>query len=68
MDTIKKLYSSLAARIVVAMILTSAGMILSDVYKQVSLPLAMLGMLLIVLGLAVIPGWGAGSGANSADR
>lgn len=64
MNTIRKLYSSLAARIVVAMILTSIGIILSDIYLQVSVPLAMLGMLLIVLGLAVIPGWGAGS----ADR
>lgn len=60
METLKKLYGSLLARIIAAMILTSAGVILSDLYLQVSLPLAMFGMLLIVLGLLVIPGWGAG--------
>jgi hypothetical protein len=65
MDLVKRLYGSFVARIIAAMILTSAGVILSDIYVQVSLPLAMLGMGLIVAGLAIIPGLGADRAARS---
>ncbi len=65
MDLVKRLYGSFVARVIVAMILTSAGVLLSDLYVQVSLPLAMLGMGLIVAGLAIIPGFGADRAARS---
>ena len=61
MNPVKKLYGSLAARIVAAMILVSTGMVLNDLYWQVSMPLALLGIGLILLGLLLIPGWGGGS-------
>jgi hypothetical protein len=65
MDAVKRLYGSFLARVIAAMILTSAGVILTDIYVQVSLGLAMLGMGLIVAGLAIIPGFGAGRATRS---
>lgn len=65
MDAVKWLYRSFLARVIAALILTSAGVILADVYVQVSPRLAMLGMALIIAGLALIPGFGAGRAAWS---
>ncbi len=60
MRILKHLYRTLPARIVAALILASAGVILADLYAQVSVPLAMLGFVLVGLGLLLIPGFGAG--------
>jgi hypothetical protein len=56
MDTLKKLTSSLPARLIAAVILASAGVIVADYYRNTSILLAALGFALILAGLLLIPG------------
>lgn len=68
MNTLKRLYRSLPARILAALVLASIGMVLSDLYVQTDIWLAMLGMLLILGGLALIPGFGAADDAPTTEE
>ena len=63
MDTLKRLYASLPARSVAALVLASIGMVLSDLFVQSDIWLAMLGFVLIIGALALIPGFGAADDA-----
>ncbi len=67
MGIFKKLYASLIVRLVLSAILATAGVIVSDLYRDVSVPLATLGAVLILIGLALIPGFGA-AGPHSSKK
>lgn len=68
MNVLKKLYGSLAARLAAALILVTAGIILSDLYREVSIGLAMLGFVLMLIGLLLIPGLGLRRGGTPPEE